>query len=47
MFTFLINFAQMANVFGEVSGLYGTTAAIAEIYLYEPKIQTSKGDKVE
>ena len=46
MFTFLINFAQMANVFGEVSGVLGTTAAIADIFLYEPKIKSSYGDKV-
>jgi hypothetical protein len=38
MFSFLINFAQMASVYGEVAGLFGTTAAIAEIFLIQPKI---------
>lgn len=46
MFSFLINFMTMASVVGEVMGVFGTANAIAEIFLYVPKINTKGGDKV-
>ena len=46
MFSFLINFSMMASVIGEVMGVFGTSMAIAEIYLHIPKINTTGGDKV-
>ena len=46
MFGFLINFMTIASVIGEVIGVFGTTMAIAEIFMYEPSINTTGGDKV-
>jgi len=46
MFSFLMNFMMAASVLGEVMGVFGTTAAIAEIFLYEPKIKIEGGEKV-
>ena len=46
MFSFLLNFIMIANVVGEVMGLFGTMASIAEVYLYEPKILLDGGDDV-
>jgi len=43
MFSFLINFMTMASVIGEVMGVFGTASAIAEIFLYDAKINTSGG----
>jgi ABC-type bacteriocin/lantibiotic exporter with double-glycine peptidase domain len=34
-FSFIINFGQLTNVASEVMGVFGTTAAIAEIFLHE------------
>ena len=42
-FSFLINFMQLAGVIGEVMGVQGTTAAIAEIFMYKAKINTTGG----
>ena len=36
----------VASVIGEVIGVFGTMEAIAEIYLYEPKIPIEGGDEV-
>ena len=44
MFSFLLNFTQIASIFGEVIGLYGTMEGIAEITLYEAKVPISGGD---
>lgn len=46
MFSFLINFGLIGNVFGEVMGMFGTTAAIAEIFLHKEKILTTGGENV-
>ena len=46
MFSFLINFMQMTSVLSEVMGVFGTTAAIAEIFLHESKVNTTGGVKV-
>lgn len=46
MFSFLINFMMMASVIGEVMSVLGTSAAIAEIFLYEAKINVTGGDKI-
>lgn len=46
MFSFLMNFMQMASVIGEVMGVLGTTQAIAEIFIYNPKVGTSGGQEV-
>lgn len=46
MFSFLINFMTMASVVGEVMGVLGTTAAIAEIFLHKSKINTKGGNEV-
>ena len=35
MFSFLINFMMLASVVGEVMSVLGTSAAIAEIFLYK------------
>ncbi len=40
MFSFLMNFMMFASVIGEVMGVIGTSQAIAEIFLYEAKINT-------
>jgi hypothetical protein len=34
MFSFLLNFMQMASVIGEVMGVLGTSTAIAEIFIH-------------
>ena len=44
MFSFVINFAQIATALGDVLGMFGTMAAIAEIYLYVEKIPMDGGD---
>jgi ATP-binding cassette subfamily B protein len=46
MFSFLINFMQMTSVLSEVMGVFGTTAAIAEIFLHESKVNTTGGTNV-
>ena len=46
MFSFLINFMSFASVIGEVMGVFGTAAAIAEIFLYKAKINTTGGAEV-
>lgn len=46
MFSFLINFMTMASVVGEVMGVLGTTAAIAEIFLTDVKVNASGGAEV-
>lgn len=46
MFSFLINFVTLAGVIGEVIGVFGTMAAIAEIYLYKPKVPIDGGEQV-
>jgi hypothetical protein len=46
MFSFLINFVTLAGVIGEVIGVFGTMAGIAEIYLYEPKVPIEGGEEV-
>ena len=47
MFSFLINFVTLASVIGEVIGVFGTMAAIAEIYLYDPNVKIDGGVAVE
>ena len=37
----------MASVVGEVLGVFGTAAAIAEIFLYKSSVNTTGGNKVE
>lgn len=44
MFSFLINFSSITNNIASVMGVYGTTAAIAEIYMYNEKIPIEGGD---
>ena len=46
MFSFLINFIQMTSVMSEVMGVFGTTAAIAEIFLHDSKVNTMGGGEV-
>ena len=46
MFSFLMNFMQIASVLGEVMGVFGTGQAIAEIFLYVQKINTTGGEQV-
>jgi hypothetical protein len=46
MFSFLMNFMMMVSVIGEVMGVFGTAMAIAEIFLYESKINTTGGQMV-
>jgi len=46
MFSFLINFTTMASVIGEVMGVFGTSMAIAEIFLHTSKINTTGGELV-
>lgn len=46
MFSFLINFMGVANIVGEVIGVYGTMEGIAEITMYEPKIPIEGGDEI-
>jgi len=41
-----MNFMMMASVIGEVMGVFGTAMAIAEIFLYEAKINTTGGEAV-
>jgi len=43
MFSFLLNFMLMASVVGEVLGVFGTAAAIAEIFLYKSRVNTTGG----
>jgi hypothetical protein len=44
MFSFLMNFGAIGNVVGEVMGVLGTCAAIAEIFLHIEVIKTTGGD---
>jgi len=44
MFSFLMNFGAIGNVVGEVMGVLGTCAAIAEIFLHVEVIKTTGGD---
>lgn len=46
MFSFLINFMTMTSVIGEVMGVFGTAAGIANIFLYKSQILVDGGDKV-
>jgi hypothetical protein len=46
MFSFLLNFMMVASVIGEVMGIMGTSQAIAEIFMYEAKINTTGGEQV-
>ena len=46
MFSFLLNFMTMASVIGEVMGVMGTAEGIAEIFMYEPKINIDGGEEV-
>jgi len=46
MFTFLINFMTMVSVMGEVFGVTGTAAAIAEIFVTKPQVNAYGGDAV-
>jgi len=46
MFSFLINFMTLTSVVGEVMGVFGTTAGIAEIFLYKSTIPISGGSCV-
>lgn len=46
MFSFLINFMMCASVVGEVLGVLGTAAAIAEIFLHESSVNTTGGTPV-
>ena len=46
MFSFLINFLNLASVIGDLMGLSGTMASIAEIFLHKPSINIDHGDKV-
>ena len=36
----------MASVIGEVLGVFGTAAAIAEIFLYKSSVNTTGGNEV-
>lgn len=46
MFSFMINFLGLTSVIGDMMGLSGTLAAIAEIFLHNPSIDIHIGDKV-
>jgi ABC-type bacteriocin/lantibiotic exporter with double-glycine peptidase domain len=46
MFSFLINFIQLSSVASEVLGVFGTTAAIAEIFLHKSTVNTTGGVNV-
>lgn len=46
MFSFLMNFMMMTSVVGEVMGILGTAEAMAQIFIYKPKINTSGGQDV-
>lgn len=46
MFSVLINIAMLSSVVTEVFGMYGTTAAIADIMLYQESILIDGGDDV-
>lgn len=46
MFSFLINFMQLASVVSEVMGVFGTTAAIADIFLHSSTVNTTGGVEV-
>jgi hypothetical protein len=46
MFSFLINFLNLASVVGDLMGLSGTMGSIAEIFLHKPSINIDHGDKV-
>lgn len=43
MFSFLINFGQVSSVASEVMGVFGTTAAIADIFLHKSTVNTTGG----
>ena len=42
-----MNFMQMAHNIGDVLGLFGTMAAIADIFLYTPKVPIEGGDNLK
>lgn len=46
MFSLLMNFMMMTSVIGEVMGVFGTAMAVADIFLYEAKVNTTGGDLV-
>lgn len=46
MFSFLINFMTFTSVIGEVMGVFGTAAGIANIFLYKSTILVDGGDQV-
>jgi ABC-type bacteriocin/lantibiotic exporter with double-glycine peptidase domain len=46
MFSLQLNFATLSMAIGEVMAVFGTMAAISEIYIYEPKIPIEGGDSV-
>jgi ATP-binding cassette subfamily B (MDR/TAP) protein 1 len=46
MFSFLINFVQLSSVASEVMGVFGTTAAIADIFLHKTSVNTTGGANV-
>lgn len=46
MFSFLINFGQLSNVVSDVFGVFGTTAAIADIFLHNSSVNTTGGVNV-
>lgn len=46
MFSFLINFMTFTSVVGEVMGVFGTAAGIADIFLYKSSILVDGGDAV-
>jgi len=46
MFSFLINFMNLASVLGDIMGLTGTMQSIAEINLHKPSINIELGEKV-
>lgn len=43
----MINFTVLATTIGEVIGIFGTLAGIAEVYLYKPHIPIDTGDEVK
>lgn len=43
MFSLLINFLTIASVIGDIMGVTGTMSALAEIFLYQPKININQG----
>ena len=46
MILFLLNFVTVYHCFGQVFGVYGTAAPIAEIFMYKPMINIDGGEEV-